>query len=194
MSLKNKMKYSQPLILFFFILLGSNSLIAQEKDSTVKKQHFELSFGQSVLFISDKQLQNVFNETAITVPTSSLLFFAEFRPDKKLRIPVFFNLPTESKQYLIENEIVTLRSSPTFGSGVQFEYLKIKVDAKTQLSFEAGPLISLIFNQNNKIRVAPIAAGRIRITRGENFAMYMGASYSFGVDAFGLLYGTGTIF
>ena len=83
------------------ILLIAFSVESNAQDSIKKKRHFELSFGQSVLFISGKKLQNVYNEAAITVPKSSLLFFAKFRPDKKIRIPVFFNLPTESRQYLV---------------------------------------------------------------------------------------------
>ncbi|MBK7668102.1 MAG: hypothetical protein IPJ32_12660 [Sphingobacteriaceae bacterium] len=71
---------------------------------------------------------------------------------------------------------------------------QIKIDERSKLDFEIGPLASFIFDKNNVVKVAPIVAGRLRIRRGENFVMYFGGSYSFGIDALGLLYGTGTIF
>jgi len=37
-------------------------------------------------------------------------------------------------------------------------------------------------------------AARLRIMRGENFVMYIGTSYSFGINTWGVLYGTGTVF
>jgi hypothetical protein len=174
--------------------LLSLSLFSQKSDSLEKNQHFELSFGQSVQFISSSKLNEIHTEKAVVVPTSAILIFAEFRPQKILRIPVFFNLPTESKQFLVNGEILNEKSSPTLGVGLEFKLFQVKIDEKSKIEFEIGPLASLIFTTNKSILVSPIIAGRIRIMRGENFVMYFGASYSFGVDAFGLLYGTGTIF
>jgi hypothetical protein len=71
---------------------------------------------------------------------------------------------------------------------------QIKLDEKSKMEFEIGPLASFLFDTKNSIRVAPIIAGRIKILRGENFIMYIGTSYSFGINALGLLYGTGTSF
>lgn len=175
---------------FFLLLLLSLNLAAREKDST----HFELSFGQSLLFISNSKLSNIRNQAKIVVPTNAILFFAEFRPEKKIRIPVFFNLPTESKQFLVNGSLVYERASPTFGSGLEFRFLKVGIDSRSKLEAEVGPLFSIIFDRNNQIAFAPVLAGRIKISRGENFIMYLGSSYSFGIKAFGFLYGTGTVF
>jgi len=59
---------------------------------------------------------------------------------------------------------------------------------------EVGPLLSFIFNRQDKVVIAPLFAGRFKISRGENFVMYCGLSYSFGIKALGILYGTGTVF
>lgn len=163
-------------------------------DSILKRKHFEFSIGQSLLFISHNQQTSIFKQSAIAVPTNAVLFFAEFRPGKKLRVPVFFNLPTETKQYLVNNQIVYQRASPTLGSGVEFSLFSFGVDSLSKIDFEIGPLASIIFNKNKQIRIAPLVAGRFRINRGKNFVMYVGASYSFGINALGILYGTGTIF
>jgi hypothetical protein len=92
---KNKFK-----LIAIFLLL-SLQLHAVAPDSTSKNQHFELSFGQSLLFISNSKQINIRNEQAVVIPTSSLLFFGEIRPQKFLRIPLFLNVPTESKQFLV---------------------------------------------------------------------------------------------
>jgi hypothetical protein len=176
-------------------LLLNLYLSAQNPDSTKKqKKHFELSFGQSLLFISNSKQTNIITNEAIVIPTSAILFLAEFRPDKRLRIPLFFNFATESKQFLINGQLVNEKASPTIGTGAIIKLFNIKIDDKSKIEFEVGPLVSCLFDTKNTIRFAPVAAGRIKLLRGENFIMYLGTSYSFGIDALGLLYGTGTSF
>lgn len=176
-------------------LLINIIMLAQTPDSTKKqKKHFELSFGQSLLFISNSKQANIITKEAIVIPTSAVLFLAEFRPDKRVRIPLFFNFATESKQFLINGQLVNEKASPTIGTGAIIKLLKIKIDDKSKIEFEVGPLVSCLFDTKNSIRFAPVAAGRIKILRGENFIMYLGTSYSFGINALGLLYGTGTSF
>ncbi|MES2590241.1 MAG: hypothetical protein V4608_00060 [Bacteroidota bacterium] len=165
-----------------------------QTDSLRTNQTFELSMGQSMLFISNSKLLNIRKKEAVVIPTSAILFFVEFRPQKKLRIPVFFNLPTETKQFLLNGQLVNERASPTFGFGVEYKVFQIKIDSKSRLDFEIGPLASFLMNNRNVIRVVPLIAGRIRVMRGENFVMYIGTSYSVGINSWGILYGTGTIF
>lgn len=177
-------------LLFSFLFVA-----AQNKDSTTKhKDHFELSFGQSLLFISSNKQASLRDQSSVIVPTNAVLFFIELRPKKIIRIPVFFNLPTETKQYLVNGQIINERASPTFGAGVEFRLFKIKIDERSRLDFEIGPLASFIFDKNNVIKIAPLVAGRLRVMRGENFVMYLGGSYSLGINALGVLYGTGTVF
>lgn len=180
-----------PLLIF---LLFFKSSLSQNADSTKKKSYFELSFGQSLLFISSSKQLNLRNESAVVVPTNSILFFVELRPEKIIRLPVFFNLPTETKQFLVNGQLINERASPTFGAGFEFRLFKIKIDERSRLDFEIGPLASFIFDKNNVIKIAPVVAGRLRVMRGENFVMYLGGSYSLGIDALGVLYGTGTVF
>lgn len=183
--------------LFFTLLLFSfllNAAKASEPDSLKKNKLFELSFGQSMLFISSSKLDSIKSKEAIVMPTSAILFFIELRPQKRMRVPVFFNLPTESKQFLVNGVLVNEKASPTFGVGLEFKVVKIKIDSKSSLDLELGPLASFVLDKGGDVRFAPIVAGRLRVMRGENFVMYIGGSYSIGIDAFGLLYGTGTIF
>jgi hypothetical protein len=176
------------------VLLSCTFFFSQEADTTVKKSHFELSFGQSLLFIKNSKQIDLHNKESIVIPTSAILFFAELRPEKKIRIPIFLNLPTESKQFLVNGVLVNERASPTFGTGIEFQLFHFKIDEKSYVDFEAGPLASFIFDLHGTMRVAPIIAGRLRIMRGEHFIMYLGSSYSIGINTFGLLYGTGTKF
>lgn len=163
-------------------------------DTTKRGSHFELSFGQNLLFISNSQQNSLLAEEALVLPTSSVLFFAEFRPQRVLRIPVFFNLATESKQYIVAGEIVNQKANPTFGTGLVFKVMQYNFDPKSKIEIEMGPLASVIFDNKSRVRLAPIFAMRVKICRGENFVMYLGGNYSLGVKAFGLMYGTGTVF
>ncbi|MBC7865208.1 MAG: hypothetical protein IAF38_19695 [Bacteroidia bacterium] len=176
------------------LLVFSQKLFCQETDSIKKNKLFELSFGQSMLFISNSKVVDLHAKEALVVPTSSILFFIELRPQKKMRVPVFFNLPTETKQFLVNGQLVNERASPTFGAGLTFRLFKIKFDDKSKLDFEIGPLASFLMDTKKHVRFAPIVACRLRIMRGENFVMYIGSSYSVGINTWGLLYGTGTVF
>jgi len=188
--------FTPGLLLYFFILLSISAEAQNKEEDTLKKkrQFFEISFGNSILFISDSKLINIRNEAAIVVPTSSVLFFIELFPQRRFRVPVFFNLPLETKQFLINGQLVNERASPTFGAGLELKIFQIKIDPKSKLDFEVGPLASFIADKNNVVRFAPIVAARLRLMRGDNFVMYIGGSYSFGINTVGLLYGTGTIF
>jgi hypothetical protein len=177
---------------FTFIMI--NQLKASETDTLTKKNYFELSFGQSLVFISNSKQIDIRNQQAIIIPTSAILFFAEFRPKRILRIPVFLNIPTETKQFLVNGVLVNERASPTIGSGLTVKCFGFNIDKQSKVELEIGPLVSLIFDTKKKLRVAPIIGSRIKITRGENFVMYFGVSYSIGINALGILYGTGTNF
>lgn len=189
------MKHLRILFLFICLLFSTAQSNAQLVDTLKKKlQHFELSFGQSLLFISNTKFANIRNQASIVLPTSSFLFFVEFRPEKRVKIPVFLNLPTETKQYIVNGQIFNEKASPTFGTGLEFRMFQLEIDDRSKLEFELGPLASVIFDNRNNIRIAPLIAGRFKIKRGENFVMYFGLSYSVGINALGLLYGTGTVF
>lgn len=182
------------LLISLIVCLSSFLIFAQNNDSINKNKLFELSFGNSILFIPDSKLIDFNQNEAVVLPTKSILFFAKFRPDKFVRVPVFFNLPTETKEFLVNNVLISERASPTFGTGLEFRLLKLNVLGNTKIDLEVGPLASFILDKNKKIRMAPIFAGRVRVMRGENFVMYIGCSYSLGINALGLLYGTGTVF
>ncbi|ASS47259.1 MAG: hypothetical protein A3D31_15550 [Candidatus Fluviicola riflensis] len=176
-------------------LFSQDTLVLVKADSTKKNKHyFELSLGQTLLFVSDSKLQDIQTEEAVIVPTNAKLFFAELRPDKKFRIPVFFNLPTESRQYIINGELVSKRASPTFGVGLQYRAFRLTIGKKSAIEFEAGPLASLLIDQNKSLRFAPIVAGRFRFVRNEDMVLYIGSSYSLGINAFGMLFGIGYVF
>ena len=179
---------------FLFSFILAYNCYSGNIDSLLKNQHFELSFGQTLLFISNNNQANFLSSTDVVVPTSAILFFAELRPQKIMRIPIYLNFPTESKQYLVNGQLVNKKASPAFGSGIVFKLFQIKIDSKSKVEFETGPLVSAIYDTKDNIRFAPIVAGRFKISRGENFVMYFGVSYSFGINALGILYGTGTVF
>ena len=81
----------------------------------------------------------------------------------------------------------------SLGSGLQFKLFQIKIDSKSKIECEAGPLASVVLDGKNSL-VVPIIAGRVKIMRGENFIMYIGGSYTFGINTIGMFYGTGSGF
>jgi hypothetical protein len=157
-------------------------------------KYFELSLGHSLLFISNSKLDAIRSKAAVIVPTNAILLFAEFRPLRRVRIPLFVNIPTETKQFIIDNQLISERASPTFGTGLEIKCFGIPVGEKGQVELELGPLASFLLSENNVVKFAPIVAGRIRFIKNKDFVLYMGSSYSIGINAVGILFGTGYIF
>lgn len=177
---------------FFFFFAFIISLWSQEKDSTAS--NFELSFGQSTLFISNDQVAAIKNDFNLVIPTNSMVFFSEFRPFKRIKIPIVFNLPTESKQFIIDGKIVSEKASPTLATGAEFKLFDFKIPFDAQVEMDLGTLGSVIFRSNYQLAFAPLITNRIRIIKDRNFIMYLGGSYSVGVNTWGMFYGTGYIF
>lgn len=199
------MKFSKPnfrVLTLCLALVFSSKTNAQNNAADTSKprnQLFELSFGSTMLFISNSDIQKIQDAAKLTIPTNTMLFFAEFRPQKKTRIPVFLNIPTESKQFIVtdtagKQTLVNEKASITLGTGFQYRPFHITLYGDTKLEFEAGPLISAGFDSNKKLFIAPLVAGRLMVKKGSDFVMYFGGSYAFGVNSIGILYGTGTIF
>lgn len=190
------------LLFGFLFAVGISSLHAQtatetNQDTTKKKRNkqlFEMSFGQSKLFISNSKDSIINAEESIVVPTNAILFFAEFRPQKRLRIPIFLSLATGPKQHIVDGILISERASPTVGLGVVCKAFRYNFGEKSALEFEAGPCASFLFEKGGQIRFAPVLAGRFRFLKREDFIMYVGSSYSLGINAFGLFYGTGYVF
>jgi hypothetical protein len=189
-----RLKFVQLTILLFTACTCLGQLDSTTATDTTEKRYFEFSFGQSLLFIPDDRVAEILQSEAIVVPTSSILFFAEFRPLKKLRFPIYVNLPTESKQFLIDSVIVNEKANTTAGFGAQYECLRINISKKSRAEIEAGMLTNILISRRNKLRLVPLLDARLRLVKEDNFVMYLGTSYSFGVKSWGLFYGTGFIF
>lgn len=187
------------LLTFVFFTANAHAQTTQ-KDTTKPRKHlFELSFGSTMMFISSTDIAKIKDAAKLTIPTSTMLFFAEFRPEKKIRIPVFLNIPTESKQFIVtdsngKQSLVNEKAAITLGTGFQYKPIEWTLYGDTKLEFEAGPLVSAGFDNDKKLFVAPLIAGRLMVKKGSDFVMYFGGSYTFGLNAIGILYGTGTIF
>ena len=179
-------------IVFFCFVFAAKAQTQQAEVPDSSK--FELSFGRTQLFISDSKSASIKSVISTAIPTNALLLFLELRPAKKLRIPVFVNIPTEPKQYLVNNQLKSELASPSFGAGVQYRCFNLKIDKRSRLEGELGPMLSAIPSGSKQILIAPFAAGRLRLVRSNSFVMYLGSSYTFGINVFGLLYGTGFLF
>ncbi len=181
-------------ILIVFILTYSIPSAANSKDTSNNKKIFELSFGSSLLFISDSKAINIHTQHATILPTSAFLFFVEFRPDRKISYPVFLNLPIESKQFIVNDTLINEPSKPVLGFGVQFKLAHFTFTKISKLELEAGPLASFLLTNKAKEIFSPVIAGRFKLIRSENSVMYIGSNYALGINTWGLIFGTGTIF
>jgi energy-converting hydrogenase Eha subunit E len=182
------------LFIFAFCFLTIVKCQETKQDTTTVKKKVEISFGQSLLFASYSKSLNVLTQAAIVIPTSSILIFAVFRPIKRLHIPLFCNIPTESKQYLINGVLTNERANPTIGTGVELKMFDVKLAAAAKIEFNIAALGTSLLTKTRKFVFAPMSAFRLRIVQNNNFVMYLGTSYSYGINTWGIIFGTGYIF
>jgi len=70
----------------------------------------------------------------------------------------------------------------------------VPISKASVAEWEMGALSNLLISKRNRFRIVPLLNGRIRLVKNNNFVMYLGTSYSFGVNSWGLFYGTGFLF
>jgi hypothetical protein len=96
-----------------------------------------------------------------------------------MKISVFFNLPTQKKQFIVDGKLVSERATPTFVTGLQFRIFKFPLGVKSAIDFEMGSFAGFFISGNDVLRFAPFGAGRFRFITNEDFILYFGSSYSF---------------
>ena len=186
-------RFPLSLIFVLLFLVLPSTLRAISIDSLKKNIHLELSFCAYKLFIPNDDESNLQNHTLSVIPTSAMLFYAEFFTHYKVRAPIFFNLPTETKKFLVGGQLINEDASSSIGTGLEFRMFRFKLDAKSFVEMEAGPLLSYIV-QKPSGTFAPLVAGRIKLLRNDSFIMYFGASYTPFINVWGIFYGTGATF
>jgi hypothetical protein len=138
--MKNKCLLTLYTTIFLLFIAGKTS--ALNIDSLKHHFHLELSFGSSKLFIPNADESNLQNRTLSVIPTGAMLFYAEFFSANKIRVPLFYNLPTETKKFLVNGQLINEDASQSIGTGLEFRIFNFKLDNRTHIELEAGPLIS----------------------------------------------------
>jgi len=67
--------------------------------------------------------------------------------------------------------------------------LKIKTNEETYFEIDAGAVVTATINIKDKLAVARVLVGRLRMIRNNSFTMYFGLSYTFGLNTTGMFYG-----
>jgi hypothetical protein len=60
---------------------------------------------------------------------------------------------------------------PWIGNELEFRLFQVKIDSKSKIEGEAGPLVTVVLDGHSS-QAVPLLAGRIKIMRGENFIMW----------------------
>ena len=71
-----KLNFTTFIVILCYLFAGMNKISGQEIIKEKKNnKNFELSFGQSVLFISNSDQIDLLTNSAVVLPTTSILFF-----------------------------------------------------------------------------------------------------------------------
>jgi len=155
---------------------------------------FEVSFGQSMMFMNDTDRQDILDREKVAIPTSSALLLVDFIYSYKFSFPIFFNLPLTSQKFIVDGEETVESASPVFGFGLNYSLLQI--DLKTNLTaiLSSAILAGMAINKNKSYKVFPMIALELSLLKQDGFLMYLGVERTIGLDVIALFYGVGQRF
>lgn len=155
---------------------------------------FEVSFGQSMMFMNDTDRQDILDREKVAIPTSSALLLVDFIYDYKFSFPFFLNLPLTSQKFLVDGKETVEKASTVFGVGVNYSLLQIDLKDNLTAIFSSAVLAGITINQNKSYKILPMLALELSLLKQDGFLMYLGAERTIGLDVIALFYGVGQRF
>ena len=150
----------------------------------------ELSFGHSQLFNDSKSASITQVGVGGVVPTSSVLFIAEWLLAPRWGVLGVFNLPLTTQQTVNDEGGVFLeRVAPSVALGGRYSILRFDVRPRAMVELQATILAARTIGSVEGDFFFPLVGGRIHIARPSGFAMYLGSSWAFHKDTLALFYG-----
>ena len=90
----------------------------ESTSGTWRKYYFELSFGNSVLFLDQSITESSGNVNKQTLPVPSFLFLGQLRAAKHFALAAVWNLPYTTVKCMDESSISEKFVAPTYGAGI----------------------------------------------------------------------------
>lgn len=172
---------------YFIVLL--TWVLAQEKQTL--NPILEFSFGQTLVYASEKERANLVENHDMVIPTGSFLLLGEYLISKDWGLMAFANLPLSPDQKLVDGEIVMSKANQYYGIGPRYSPFKWNIMDRFSLQPQLAVFSTWVAQDWNQYKHTLILAHRYHISTSKGNTMYFGAAYTFGVKAITLMYGMG---
>ena len=150
----------------------------------------ELSFGHSQLFNESKYAAVQQVGVGGIVPTTSVLFIAEWLVAPRWGSLAVFNLPLTTQQTVNDaGDVFQERVAPSVALGGRYSILHFDLKPRALVELQGTILVGRTIGSIEGDFFFPMVGGRIHIARPSGFAMYLGSTWAFHKDTLALFYG-----
>jgi hypothetical protein len=162
-----------------------------------RNYYFELSFGNSILFMDQGYQDNSSGEVKHnTLPVSSYLFTAEWRATERFSVAAAWNLPFTTVKRIKGTSVTEKYVAPSYGGGLTFSVYTFKVSDITAIEPEIGILLFRTYKSVSKDGdfFFPIGFFKLNIARDSGMNIYIGVTQAPAKNTTALVYGIGQRF
>jgi len=180
-----------------FALAESESV--ESNTDNWRKYYFELSFGNSVIFL-DQSINGSSTSTGDvkkeTLPVASFLFFGELRASKHFGLAAAWVLPYTTVKRVKGNSVSEKFVAPSVGAGITGIIYTFNILDNTYLEPECALLVLRTYKSTSSKGDFYYPAGvfRLNIARSTGLNLYLGISQAPAKNATALIYGIGQRF
>jgi hypothetical protein len=186
--------------IFSTLMIGavSTSHAAQlDPDKPWRSYYFELSFGNSILFLdqgyTDSSTSTVKHNT---LPVSSYLFLGEWRASERFCIAAAWNLPFTTVKRVKGTAVSEKYVAPSYGVGLTFTIYSFKPTDTTAIEPEMAVLVFRTYKSTSSKGdfFFPIGVFKLNIARDSGFNIYIGVTQAPAKNTTAFVYGIGQRF
>ena len=156
---------------------------APTEEAQVETPKFELTFGNSKLFFTDKK-----GDTSL--PVSSALFLFEYFLTPTWHLITCMNLPLSNVRTFQGDGTVKEEYAPAsilLGVGATLAAWDFRKTSRVEI--QIGALAGRVLSSDG--RYFPLSVARVHILKDQGFGLYVGTAFAFRVDTLALIYGAG---
>jgi hypothetical protein len=184
------------LIIFGYTLSSAHAADGDQANQW-RNYYFELSFGNSILFMDQGYQDNSSGEVKHnTLPVSSYLFTAEWRATERFSVAAAWNLPFTTVKRVKGTSVTEKYVAPSYGGGLTFSVYTFKVSDVTAIEPEIGVLLFRTYKSVSKDGdfFFPIGFFKLNIARDSGMNIYIGVTQAPAKNTTALVYGIGQRF
>jgi len=182
------------ILTFLAIVWAASAARAQGDRVLLDNPRFEFSFGSSQLYLFDDMENASSAESRSVLPAGAALLMAEYIYSENMHALFSFHLPTSTRKQVVDGKVEEDYVAPYLGVGPLWVPYVADFRTYARFSIQTSLLCGPVLRGGLDILPAAVLGSRFHLVSKNGTALYLGGSWTVGVQAFALVYGVGQRF